>query len=281
LIQEFETFTFPMGTYAALADQSYTFPHCAVYSTEFLRDYFRQNDLGVFAQGRESGDRLSISFENTITAVGRITIPDIANRSPRKLLYYARPEQHAARNMFELGMAALARAVKDGSFGQGWEFYGIGAVETAGKIPLANGAVMQLLPRQSQETYREVLRGHDLGLSLMYTPHPSLVPIEMASAGMLTVTNTCGNKTAELLREISPNLIPVSPTVEGVQEGLRQAVANIAGYEQRVRGASVKWATNWDDAFHAGFMGRFKEFMDGPYKLSTSGGAFRLPPQAA
>ena len=30
----------------------------------------------------------------------------------------------------------------------------------------------------------------------MYTPHPSLVPIEMASAGMLTVTNSFENKTA-------------------------------------------------------------------------------------
>ena len=33
----------------------------------------------------------------------------------------------------------------------------------------------------------------------MYTPHPSLVPIEMASAGMLTVTNTFENKTADAL----------------------------------------------------------------------------------
>ena len=33
----------------------------------------------------------------------------------------------------------------------------------------------------------------------MYTPHPSLVPIEMASAGMLTVTNSFENKTAEAL----------------------------------------------------------------------------------
>ena len=41
----------------------------------------------------------------------------------------------------------------------------------------------------------------------MYTPHPSLVPIEMASAGMLTVTNTFENKTSEALRAISGNLL--------------------------------------------------------------------------
>jgi hypothetical protein len=279
LIQEFETFTFPMGTYAALADQSYTFPHWAVFSTEFLRDYFRRHGLGVFAEGREWGEQRSLAFENTITSVGRITVPDIAGRSPKKLLYYARPEPHAARNMFELGMAALTRAVKGGSFGGDWEFYGIGAVETAGKVPLANGAIMHLLPRQSQETYREVLRAHDLGLSLMYTPHPSLVPIEMASAGMLTVTNTCGNKTANLLREISTNLIAVAPTLEGVQGGLQDAVANIGDYERRVRGSRVKWATSWDQAFPASFVARLKEFLDG--SDSVAGGISQHPSRAA
>jgi glycosyltransferase involved in cell wall biosynthesis len=280
LIQEFETFTFPMGTYAALADQSYTFPHCAVFSTEFLRDYFHQNDLGVFAEGQEVGERHSMAFENTITAVGRMTVPDIAGRSPKKLLYYARPEPHAARNMFELGMAALTRTVKGGTFSGDWEFYGIGAVETAGKIPLANGAVMHLLPRQSQETYREVLRGHDLGLSLMYTPHPSLVPIEMASAGMLTVTNTCANKTGDLLRAISTNLVAVAPTLEGVQGGLQHAVANITDYEQRVRGSRVKWATSWDQAFPASFIARLKEFLDRPGSHAV-GSEDRRPSQAA
>ena len=48
-----------------------------------------------------------------------------------------------------------------------------------------------------------MLRDHDVGLALMYTPHPSLVPIEMASAGMLTVTNSFENKTPERMTAIS------------------------------------------------------------------------------
>src|SRR5205085_8358164 len=48
LIQEFEPFTFPMGTLVALARESYTFPHFALYSTELLRDYFRRHGLGVY-----------------------------------------------------------------------------------------------------------------------------------------------------------------------------------------------------------------------------------------
>ena len=61
----------------------------------------------------------------------------------------------------------------------------------------------------------------------MYTPHPSLVPIEMASAGMLTVTNTFENKTADAMSAISPNLITAEPSVEGVVGGIAEAVAAV------------------------------------------------------
>jgi hypothetical protein len=280
LIQEFEPFTFPMGFYAALADQSYTFPHYGVFSTELLRDYFRRHELGVFAEGREAGEHHSVAFANTITDVGRIDVQDLAGRSPKKLLFYARPEPHAARNMFELGIAALARAAQAGLFARGWELYGIGTVGSARTIPLGNGVAMRLLPRQTQETYREVLRGHDLGLALMYTPHPSLVPIEMASAGMWTVTNTFANKSETTLQAISSNLIAVPPTVEGVLHGLRQAVAQSDDLEQRVRGAQVNWSTSWEQSFHAGVMARIKEFVE-TGRTSTKAPASQEMPQAA
>jgi glycosyltransferase involved in cell wall biosynthesis len=277
LIQEFEPFTFPMGTYAALADQSYAFPHHAVFSTEFLRDYFRQNNLGVFVQGREMGDRHSTAFANTITAVGHIGVRELAGRSPRKLLFYARPEPHAARNMFELGIAALIRAIRAGCFHDNWEFHGIGTVNRARQIRLAHGSAMRLLPRQSQDSYRELLREYDLGLSLMYTPHPSLVPIEMASAGMLTVTNTWKNKTEALMKAISSNLIAVAPTIEAVEHGLQYAADHIEDYEARVRGAEVNWPSHWDQAFNPTFMDKLKEFLECDDSLPVSMKA----PQAA
>ena len=94
----------------------------------------------------------------------------------------------------------------------------------------------QLLPRQGLGEYAATLKAHDVGLSLMYTPHPSLVPLEMASAGLMTVTNTYANKTAERLQTISPNLIAVDATVPALIEGLRQAVAGVGDYEARARG---------------------------------------------
>ena len=110
LIQEYEPFTFPMGSYAALAAESYTFPHTAVFSTELLREYFRRHALGVYRGGRRRATpprRRSTTRSRPST---RPTAAELAGRSPRRLLFYARPEPHAARNMFELGVLALSRA---------------------------------------------------------------------------------------------------------------------------------------------------------------------------
>ena len=260
LIQEYEPFTFPMGTFASLANQTYTFPHHAIFSTELLREYFRENQIGVFAG--PGGENDSISFQNCITSVGEVKLEDIAGRTPKKLLFYARPEPHAARNMFEIAILALANAIRLGYFTGDWEFYGIGTVGGSAKIELSNGVHMTLLPRQSQEAYRQILREHDLGLSLMYTPHPSLVPIEMAAAGMLVVTNTFANKTGAELTAISSNIIAAEPTIEGIAEGLKTAVAGVANYERRVQGSRVNWATSWEQSFDETFITRTKEFID-------------------
>jgi hypothetical protein len=95
----------------------------------------------------------------------------------------------------------------------------------------------------------------------MYTPHPSLAPIEMASAGMLTVTNTFETKTADALAAISPNLIAVEPGLESIVAGLRDAVGRVGDAEARVRGARVNWSRDWDESFDDALMGRLEKFL--------------------
>jgi glycosyltransferase involved in cell wall biosynthesis len=256
LIQEYEPFTFPMGTYAALAHQSYTLAHNALFSSDLLRDYFRSHQIGVYAQGARQGDAASAAFENAITPVEEPTAHAMASRRPRGLLFYARPEPHAARNMFELGLLALERALEDGVFTDGWVLHGIGAVQSGRRIALPGGAELELLPRSAQARYAEVLGRHDVGLALMYTPHPSLVPIEMAAAGMLTVTNSFENKTQDALTSISPNLLVAKPTIEDVTAQLRDAAAGVGDYERRVAGSAVRWSRDWSSTFDDGLLTR-------------------------
>ncbi|HEY2439779.1 MAG TPA: glycosyltransferase [Solirubrobacteraceae bacterium] len=255
LIQEYEPFTFPMGTYAALAQESYTAPHFGLFSSELLRDYFRRHSIGVFAPG-EGGDAMSASFENAITAVRPPTVAELSARRLRRLLFYARPEAHAARNLFELGVLALNRAVARGALPADWELNGIGSLAREAAVPLAAGASLRLLPRMSQAEYADVLRDHDVGLALMYTPHPSLVPIEMASAGMLTVTNTFENKTSETLRGISSNLLAGPAAVDSIAALLAEAVAGAGDAERRVRGSAVAWSRDWQRSFDTAALDR-------------------------
>jgi glycosyltransferase involved in cell wall biosynthesis len=249
LIQEYEPFTFAMGTYAALARQSYDLPHYGVFSTELLRDYFRRHRIGVFEPGGAQGDRASVSFQNAITDVVAPTASELAQRTTRKLLFYARPEDHAARNMFELGVLALSRTLQRESALDGWELWGIGTVGERRTVALGGGASLQLLPRSAQGEYAQLLRKHDVGLALMYTPHPSLVPIEMAAGGLVTVTNSFENKTAEAMAAISGNLIAKRPTVEGIVAGLREATAAVEDVDRRVSGSAVNWSRDWGASF--------------------------------
>ncbi len=262
LIQEYEPFTFPMGTYAALASQSYRFPHYALFSTELLRHYFRRHAIGVFADGAKAGDARSIAFQNAITAIDPPSAAELEQRETRRLLFYARPEAHASRNMFELGVLALEGALEAGAFDGEWELHGIGPVEAPRRIGLAGGAKLELFPRSDQRSYAEVLRAHDVGLALMYTPHPSLVPIEMASAGMLTVTNGFENKTPEAMTAISSNLITAEPSIEGVSAALVDAAAGVGDYERRARASAVRWSRNWDDSFNDELLAQLVTFLE-------------------
>jgi hypothetical protein len=95
------------------------------------------------------------------------------------------------------------------------------------------------------------LRSHDIGLALMYTPHPSLVPLEMAAAGLVTVTSSFENKTAAAMGAISSNLITAEPTVHGVAAGISRAVARVGDIDARLNGSVVNWPTSWEASLNA------------------------------
>jgi len=261
LIQEYEPFTFAMGSHAALARESYAFPHRALFSSELLRDYFRARQIGVYAGGPAAGDAACATFENAITPVEPPGAGELAERTPRRLLFYARPEAHAERNMFELGVLALREAVTRGAFLGSWQLNGIGSLGAGRRVALGDGVSLSLLPRARQRDYAQVLRDHDVGLALMYTPHPSLVPLEMAAAGMLTVTNSFETKTAERMQALSSNLIVADPTVGGVASALQAAAAGVEDAEGRVRGSAVRWSRDWNTSFDDRLMARVLEML--------------------
>ena len=153
LIQEHEPFTFPMGSLAALADGVLRPPaRGAVLDRAAARASSADRGLGVFAGGAEAGDAGSADVPERDHAVEPPAAAELAARRPRRLLFYARPEPHAARNMFELGMlGAAAGAAERGAFADGWTLHGIGTAGGAsGGSTLGGGATLELLPRAAQ-----------------------------------------------------------------------------------------------------------------------------------
>lgn len=260
MVQEYEPFFMAMNSISALFQEAYTFPQVTLFSTELLQEYFRRERIGVFAS--PGGEADAAVFSNAIQTFHPTR--EQLTRTCRRLLFYSRQEEHASRNLFELGMMSLAALVQDPRVDlSGWSFHGIGSMG-GNTLELKPGLPFKLVPKTSLQEYIRMMPSYDVGLSLMLTPHPSLVPIEMASAGMWTVTNTLANKTSERLRAISTNLIGVQPTVGGIVDGLVQAIARVGEVDERLAGARVDWPTDWDQAFTAESIGRIRAFLGEP-----------------
>jgi len=162
---------------------------------------------------------------------------------------YARPEQHAARNLFPLGILGLSRAIERGVLTGSWEMSGIGALSVGQKVRLPRDYELILKPKMLVEEYAQFIAATDVGISLMYAPHPGLVSFELAEAGVRVVTNTFGSRSSEYLRSISENLVPCDPTIEGIAEGIGRAVGSLDDIESRLRGANIPGPRSWDEVF--------------------------------
>ncbi len=264
LIQEFEPFTFPMGSYYALAEQSYALPHNALFSTKLLDEYFQQNQYGVYSPNGRASKMRSLYFNNAILTFS-VDQEKISNRDIQRLIFYARSDDHAARNMFEIGLLALKQCIEEGVFNNNqWEFWAMGTAY--GDMPIAEGHHIKMIGKLALDTYQSLLPSFDLGLSLMYTPHPSLVPIEMAAAGLVVVSSECLNKNEASLQQISNNILAGQPTVVGIKEAIKRAVARVPDYEYRVASSVVDWPTDWNETFSDDLLGELL----GWYKTSKT-----------
>ncbi len=127
LIQEYEPFTFPMGSYAALADRVLPLPAPrAVLDRAAAR--LLPPPRARRLRGRAGGDATSVAFQNAITPVDPPVAAELRRARTRRLLFYARPEPHAARNMFELGVLGARPRARARRVRGGWELHGIGTV---------------------------------------------------------------------------------------------------------------------------------------------------------
>ena len=243
VIADYEPLQLQSGTFAALAMESYEMPHVALYSSEMLREYFRRHAIGVH------DDLRSVVFEEAIDAIAPPTRRELEQREPRRLLFHA-------GEMLELGVLALSRAAELGAFARGWTLHAVGAQRPGRRLDLGGGDWMQLVAESD-------FAQHDVGVALLHAPRPGRVPIEMAAAGMLAVTNTFETKTAAALAAISPNLIGAGATIEDLAQAICGAVAAAGEAEPRLRGAAVRWSRDWNASFDDALLDRVVALLTG------------------
>lgn len=247
LIQDYESPFHPSGTLFALAEATYSFDYCALFSSQALQDFFLKKQIGIF--GRE-GTNYTF-FNNACSSVLKPKDEFVAVRkagAKKRLAFYSRPP--VDRNMFELGALALCTAVQQEVFDGGdWEFVGIGLGEAI--IKLGPEVAMKQMERMNLREYQEVISTFDVGFCLMASPHPSLLPFDLSGSGAVVVTNSFSVKDQAYFDILTEGVIVCQPDVPALVDGLRRAVREASDLDKRYANAlAMKFPREWSETFN-------------------------------
>jgi hypothetical protein len=175
-----------------------------------------------------------------------IYYPEHSTEPNRKqnFFFYARPNN--LRNLYWRGITAISTALEEGVLDPTqWDFYLIG--KDAPQLVLPRNVQPCVLHNLSWAEYSALVRRVDVGLSLMYTPHPSYPLLDLAASGAIVVTNRFGSKVD--LSCYSRNILCVEPTVRALVSGMSRAVALAQDRKTRVANASqVSMPRDWATA---------------------------------
>lgn len=166
-------------------------------------------------------------------------------REKRRFFFYARPNND--RNLFLRGVEAVAAAIEQGVLpAQDWSYHFVG--KDIPRILLPGGIQPEIAQNLPWASYAALIRSIDVGLSLMFTPHPSYPPLDLAASGAVVVTNRFGPKVS--LDHYCRNILCAEPSVEALVAALGQAAA--LALDETQREANYKEARigrDWEAAF--------------------------------
>ncbi|WP_369653399.1 hypothetical protein [Variovorax sp. V213] len=163
----------------------------------------------------------------------------------KKFFFYARPNN--LRNLFYVGLDIIERAVNEGILDlEQWDLLLVG--KHIPNVAFGNGYVPERCEGLDWEAYADLVGTVDLGLCLMYTPHPSYPPLDLAASGAVVVTNKFANK--QDLSNYSRNIICAELNTEAALDALRAGVALAEDKETRARNfAANGLGADWTQSF--------------------------------
>jgi len=249
--QEYEPIFHSFGSHYALSAAAYDLPSYPIFNSSILVDYFKQHRIGLFGRDEVPVEGKDYAvFEHLITPCPLARPEEMAKRKVRTCAVYARPEGHAARNLYELIEIALRDLCAAGHFDSKWRFVGLGSLKQHPPVALGRGHQLEFIPKMSEIDYFNFVSSIDLGISLMYAPHPSVVPFEFATTGALVVTNTFENRSPEFLKSISANFETTPTNIDGLKHAIERAVERVPAFDQRYQNAYRPIASSWGNVFN-------------------------------
>jgi hypothetical protein len=241
-VQEDERIFYPNDSTRYLAESVFHFKPRLICNSAALRAHFER-------EGLLTPDMECAVFEQGIPVQALPDVNAISTRKTRKLLFYGRPEDHAKRNLFTIAIMALEKAIANGAFpADEWTFYMMGS-KAMGDNFSVGGRKVNCLPKMGYADYLAALPTFDLGMCLMYAPHPSVPPVEMVRAGLVTVVNQYRDRDSAWYADISANFVVGSPTAQGIAATLEVAADKVNDGPRRVAAACSYHPSSWDESF--------------------------------
>ncbi len=184
-IQDFEPGSVPFSTTYGLILSTYNFKpytHAIINSLE-LGAFLRRQGFS-FAKTHVLKPSINPTMATWLQAQ-RLTIP-AKPASPYLLVVYSRPNLPC--NAFDAAMAGCKEFIEHLSAKDRNQLRIVSVGDHHPHIDL-NGTHVRSLGWLGMQSYINLLSTAHMGLSLMISPHPSYIPLEMATMGLHTVTN--------------------------------------------------------------------------------------------
>lgn len=225
-IQDYEPLFYPAGSYYALAEATYRFGFHGIVNTPGLHEFVTKTH--------------GIQAEYFIPAVDRhIFFPQESRRGGEKtkLFFYGRP--YHDRNAFELAIAT-AKKLK-AQLGDRIEIVSAGSDWNVKKYDV-EGIIENLGLLSYQET-AELYRTCNFGLVLMFTKHPSYIPMELMASGSVVITNY--NRANTWFFKDRINCVVVEPLPTYITEKMLSLI-NDSELQKSIRSNALNTFSNLD-----------------------------------
>jgi SAM-dependent methyltransferase len=234
VLQEVETYFYPHGDDHLRCAQTMKDPDMDfLVNSHYLYDHLKTTSTDVAHRG--------FCFEPAFPEA-LYRPKNFGKKARYRLFFYARPEN--PRNLFHFGLEVLDRCISTGVLDtEEWEICFAG--QNVPDIRFSNGARGVPLGQLGWDAYAGFLGGVDLALSLMYTPHPSYPPFDVASSGGVVVTNRYLGKT-EIVE--SDNILAADLDLDSFALAMKAGISLAKDAERRERNfRTQRIARSWED----------------------------------